>query len=1106
LWLLPGLGAVLLASHAVAATIPVTTTDDTSAVACTLRDAIAAANTDAPSGACPAGAGDDVVDLTGLAGQISIGASALPALATNIHVRGPGSASLTIDGADANRVFDVAGGTVIISDLRIFRGFAPEMFGAGGGVRCIRATLTLSRVVVTGCSAYQGGAALIGECTATIADSTIVANTTTVGVGAGIDSVGSTLTLANTTVSGNINNGMFPGSGLFQSAGAVAITNCTFTGNTGTSLLNNNELDPPEEPDDPATGTLRLANTIIVNDSGPNCSGPITSDGHNLSDDGTCGLTGPGDLQGFPANLGILSNNGGPTPTHAPLPGSVAIDLGGVCPPTDQRGVERPVDGNANGVAECDAGAFERGCEDDLPSGTACAPGTNPCVDDVCDNLTLTCQHASNTAACDDGNACTIADLCGAGVCAGTPVPCPVGGSLTFGTCITAETQSGPTGTNACVQVDIATSFGQDSGFENLRAVVESAEGRSLYVIGGNDDAVAHFDRDPVTGILTYRGCITGETESGPTGTGACAAIGSASTSGQDSGLDLPQSLALSPDGKSLYTASRLDDAVAHFDRDPATGVLAYRGCISGETESAPACTQIGTATASGSNSGLDDLRAVAVSADGRSVYTVSSFDDAVARFDRDPATGVLTYQGCFTGETESATACTAVGGAVSQGANSGLDVLNGLALSADGRSLYTVALLDDAVARFDRDPTTGALTYQGCITGEYESNDTACTTIPAAGSSGLNSGLDELFTLALSPDGTSLYCVSQGDDAVAHFERDTTTGALTYQGCITGEIASGPTPPIPGTGACARTASAALNGSESGFDKLRSVAVTADGRSLYAASPADDSVVHFLREPTGGELLYESCLTGEVATGPAGTNACAAIGSATAFGTDSGVDNPQAFVVSADGRMLYTASGNDAAVARFDLAPEPATTTTSTTLPAVPIAGTALLIADPAERKRKIVFVSKDRRLDTSAGSGIDPVADGALLQVFNDAGTGDSACFDLPAPGWDAKGKPARRTFRYKDKSFARGACRATTVKDGKLLKVVCLAKAKPISYSLDEAAQQRVGVRFRSGATEYCALFGGRVEKDVQRKRFEAKKAPAPAACPVAPAACP
>jgi len=72
-------------------------------------------------------------------------------------------------------------------------------------------------------------------------------------------------------------------------------------------------------------------------------SGRITSLGYNLSSDHANGLlTGPGDQINTDPMLGALQDNGGPTFTHALLPGSPAINAGDptFTPPPfyDQRG------------------------------------------------------------------------------------------------------------------------------------------------------------------------------------------------------------------------------------------------------------------------------------------------------------------------------------------------------------------------------------------------------------------------------------------------------------------------------------------------------------------------------------------------------------------------------------------------------------------------------------------------------------------------------------------------------------------------------------------------------------------------------------------------
>jgi hypothetical protein len=68
--------------------------------------------------------------------------------------------------------------------------------------------------------------------------------------------------------------------------------------------------------------------------------------------------------------LGPLQNNGGPTKTHALLSGSPAIDNGNgalALGTTDQRGFPRIADGNSNGSAVIDMGAFELSFFDAAP-------------------------------------------------------------------------------------------------------------------------------------------------------------------------------------------------------------------------------------------------------------------------------------------------------------------------------------------------------------------------------------------------------------------------------------------------------------------------------------------------------------------------------------------------------------------------------------------------------------------------------------------------------------------------------------------------------------------------------------------------------------------
>ncbi len=106
-----------------------------------------------------------------------------------------------------------------------------------------------------------------------------------------------------------------------------------------------------------SSGVVPIERSAIGNSTGAcTFSGSSTTTlTDNVDVDGSCGGGAVGDLL-----LGPLADNGGPTLTYLPLPGSPLVDAAGNgCPASDQRGAPRPIDGDDDTAVACDAGAVE---------------------------------------------------------------------------------------------------------------------------------------------------------------------------------------------------------------------------------------------------------------------------------------------------------------------------------------------------------------------------------------------------------------------------------------------------------------------------------------------------------------------------------------------------------------------------------------------------------------------------------------------------------------------------------------------------------------------------------------------------------------------------
>jgi 6-phosphogluconolactonase (cycloisomerase 2 family) len=248
-------------------------------------------------------------------------------------------------------------------------------------------------------------------------------------------------------------------------------------------------------------------------------------------------------------------------------------------------------------------------------------------------------------------------------------------------------------------------------GIASASDVAVSSDGKNVYAIGRVDSGLATFKRQ-ASGRLTWV---------------------DAKFEGVDgvTGIETPQAMALSQDGRSVYVSSPDDQAIALFKRSAQSGKLTF---VEAYVEGAEGI------------SGMGDAYGVVVSPDNKNVYVSNDANPGgVVTFKRNRQSGKLTFVNSKLGGGK-------LGDAVA------------VNTSADGHQVYLVSQGAGAITTFKRKQDGKLRQVDSEVDGRH----------------GVT-GMAGAYEPVVSGDGRSVYVPTTDADTIVTFKRNKRTGKLNF-------------------------------------------------------------------------------------------------------------------------------------------------------------------------------------------------------------------------------------------------------------------------------------------------------------------------------------